>query len=103
MQNHGYGSETPPGEVNVLKIIEGQFFFLKQTPCERGTKGKKEASHCRAQEDTFINKCQEETHIIRTKHVKSVSRSVTGLFEPPSHDICRTFCQGKEALPVPLL
>jgi hypothetical protein len=30
MQNHGYGFETPPGKVNVFKIVEGQFLFLKE-------------------------------------------------------------------------
>ena len=56
-----------------------------------------------AEKGAFINKRQEETHVVSTKHVESVDCSVTGLFKSPPHDVCRAFRHGQDALPVPLL
>lgn len=57
----------------------------------------------RTEEGAFINKRQEETHVVRAKHVEPVSSGITGLLKPPSHDVCGTLRHGKDALPIPLL
>lgn len=63
----------------------------------------KEVSYCGAKKGAFINKRQEETHVVSTKHVESVGCSVTSLFKSPPHDVCGAFCHGQDTLPVPLL